>query len=102
MWLCFAILLIVTSLNSATCFGENIEKTLEPLRLALRLPREDVLSAAAAGAAAAGASSAAGAPSSLVLFFFLIFFSLSAWNNLFLYLFYYKLHFIFYFVEFLR
>lgn len=72
-----------TSLNSATCFWVNIEKTLEPVRLALRLPRDDCLSlpppdAGAAGAGAAGASSAG---ASSFAFFFFTFLSLSACKN---------------------
>lgn len=71
-----------TSLNSATCFCENIEKTLEPVRLAaLRLPREDCrsLPPVAAGAAGAGAASSAGASS--FTFFFFTFSFLSAWKR---------------------
>ena len=69
-----------TSLNSATCFCENMEKTLDPTRLArLDEPpdladwRVEPVVAAGAGASSAGASVA-----SSLTFFFLIFFSLSA------------------------
>lgn len=62
------------SLNSATWFWENMEKTLEPVRLAFfdELLEEVLVSAAGAGASA-GASAAGSS-----FFFFLTFFSLSA------------------------
>lgn len=68
-----------TSLNSATCFWENIEKTLEPVRLAFRLPRDDCLSLPPpdAGAAGAGAGASSAGASSFAFFFF-TFLSLSA------------------------
>lgn len=84
---CFLFLPICrTSLNSATCFWENMEKTLDPLRLALRLPRLLALAepdsfgvpvgVGAFSSAGAGSGSGAGAASSFFLVFF--FFSLSA------------------------
>lgn len=80
-----------TSLNSATCFCVNIENTLDPVRLALRLPRLLALvepdslgvpvgvggfSSAGGGAGSGSGGGAAGAASSFFLVFF--FFSLSA------------------------
>lgn len=82
-----------TSLNSATCFWVNIENTLDPVRLALRLPRLLALvepdslgvpvgvggfSSAGAGA---GSGSGAGAGAASSFFFVFFFFSLSAYNN---------------------
>lgn len=83
---------LLTSLNSATCFCENIENTLEPARLA-RLedeppdlddwrvdPDGDFGVAAADAGVAAGVSSgvaSAVAPSSFTFFTFLTFFSFS-------------------------
>jgi len=82
----FSFLNFRTSLNSATCFWENMEKTLDPLRLALRLPRLLALAepesfgvpvgVGAFSSAGAGSGSGAGAASSFFLVFF--FFSLSA------------------------
>lgn len=76
-----------TSLNSATCLWENMEKTLDPVLLALRDPRDDclselpVLAGAGAGAGAGASSAAAAGASSSFAFFFLIFLSLSAWRT---------------------
>lgn len=67
-----------TSLNSATCFWENIEKTLEPVRLALRLPRDDCLSLPPPDAGAGAAAGASSAGASSFAFFFFTFLSLSA------------------------
>lgn len=76
-----------TSLNSATWVWENIEKTLEPDRLAALLddPEVDVLvdgffTGSGAGAGAGASGSGSGAASSFFLVF-LAFFSLSAWKN---------------------
>lgn len=72
----------LTSLNSATCFWVNMEKTLEPVRLALREPRElwRSLPEDGAGAAAAGAAASSAGASSFAFFFF-TFLSLSACNQ---------------------
>lgn len=82
----------LTSLNSATCFWENIEKTLDPTRFA-RLddepperaearvePEGDFGVAEAAGVAAgvsSGVASTVEPPSSFTFFTFLTFFSFS-------------------------
>lgn len=84
--MCVHVFLYRTSLNSATCFCENMEKTLEPLRLALRLPRLLALAepdsfgvlvgVGGFSSAGAGSGSGAGASSFFLVFFF---FSLSAY-----------------------
>lgn len=82
----------LTSLNSATCFWENIENTLDPTRLARRddepperaearvEPEGDFGVAEAAGVAAgvsSGVASTVEPPSSFTFFTFLTFFSFS-------------------------
>lgn len=77
-----------TSLNSATCFCENIEKTLEPARLARldeeppdlddwRVEPDGVVGVAAAGVAAGVSSGVASTVDPSSFFFFLTFFSFS-------------------------
>lgn len=79
----------LTSLNSATCFWENIENTLEPARFArledelpdladARVEPDGVVGVGAADGVAAGVSSGvASTVASPSFFFFLIFFSFS-------------------------
>lgn len=91
--LCYGILWLVlrpdllTSLNSATCFCENIEKTLEPARFARleedplddwRVEPDGVVGVGAADGVAAGVSSGvASTVASPSFAFFLVFFTFS-------------------------
>ncbi len=69
-----------TSLNSATCFCENMEKTLEPVRLAcLRDPRVDSFLGSGGGAAAGSGAGAGASASSFFLGFFFFSFLSSAY-----------------------
>lgn len=80
-------LCILTSLNSAICPWENMEKTLEPDRLADFLdPRElalvDALGVGAGSGSGAGAGSGSGGGAAASSFFFFFFFSLSACQHI--------------------
>ena len=62
---------LLTSLNSAICFCENMEKTLEPALDAFLDPLLDgFLAGSGSGAGAASAGASAGASSFLLFFFF--------------------------------